>query len=184
LEEEIKTILPEIKNNINGFFMKRQVYFMGRWIRHGGYYPVWLLRLFRRGKGRCEEREMDEHIFLDNGCTIKLQNDFVDDNRKSITWWIDKHNSYSVREAKDMMKSGVPDKKELSGIGEQPAQKRWMKKNIYMKFPIFLRAFLYFFYRYFIRLGFLDGKEGLIFHFLQGFWYRFLVDAKLYESRK
>jgi hypothetical protein len=62
-------------------------------------------------------------------------------------------------------------------------QKRWLREKYY-RLPLFIRPFLYFFYRYFFRLGVLDGKEGLIFHVLQGFWYRFLVDAKIYEYRK
>ncbi|HDM78648.1 MAG TPA: hypothetical protein ENG51_19620 [Deltaproteobacteria bacterium] len=69
-------------------------------------------------------------------------------------------------------------------LGDPVQRKRWFKENLYLRLPLFIRPFLYFIYRYFFRLGFLDGKEGLIFHFLQGFWYRFLVDAKIYELRK
>jgi hypothetical protein len=154
--------------DINGFYIKRRVYFMGRWIKHGGYYPIWFLRLFRKGKVKSEQRAMDEHIVLLEGRTEKLKNDFIDNNKKGLSDWIQKHNNYASREAADVLRGDYGTK----------------KKKIYYRLPLFCRAFLYFIYRYFIRLGFLDGKEGLIFHFLQGFWYRFLVDAKIYEARK
>jgi glycosyltransferase involved in cell wall biosynthesis len=154
--------------DINGFYIKRRVYFMGRWIKHGGYYPIWFLRLFRKGKAKSEQRAMDEHIVLLEGRAEKLKNDFIDDNKKGLSDWIQKHNNYASREAADVLRGDYGTK----------------KKKIYYRLPLFCRVFLYFFYRYFIRLGFLDGKEGLIFHFLQGFWYRFLIDSKIYEARK
>ncbi|MBI4993487.1 glycosyltransferase family 2 protein [Candidatus Wolfebacteria bacterium] len=153
---------------VNGYFIKRRVYFMGRWIKYGGYYPTWILRLFKNGKARSEQRAMDEHLILLEGKAEKLKNDFVDDNKKDLTWWIEKHNNYASREASEVFSGSY-------GRG-------W--KKYYYRLPMFFRACLYFCYRYFIRLGFLDGKEGLIFHFLQGFWYRFLVDAKIYEHKK
>ena len=153
--------------NINGYFIKRRVYFMGRWIKHGDYYPFWFLRLFRKGKARSEQREMDEHIVLLEGKSGKLKNDFIDDNKKGLADWVSKHNNYSTREAAAVLAGDF-------GIS---------KKNFYYRLPLFFRACAYFCYRYFLRFGFLDGKEGLIFHFLHAFWYRFLVDAKIYESR-
>jgi len=156
------------KLEINGFYIKRRVYFMGRWIKHGGYYPIWFLRLFKKGKAKSEQRAMDEHIVLLEGRAERLKNDFIDDNKKGLSDWISKHNNYASREAADVLRGDYGTK----------------KKKIYYRLPLFCRAFLYFFYRYFIRLGFLDGKEGLIFHFLQGCWYRFLIDAKIYEARK
>lgn len=153
---------------VNGYFIKRRVYFMGRWIKYGGYYPAWFLRLFRKGKARSEQRKIDEHLILLEGRAGKLKNDFVDDNKKPLADWVNKHNNYSSREAEDFLSGDYGSK----------------KKQIYYRLPLFCRTFLYFIYRYFFRFGFLDGKEGLIFHFLQGFWYRFLIDAKLYEARK
>lgn len=171
---------------VNGFYMKRRVYFMGRWIKHGAYYPIWLLRLFKKGKARSEQREMDEHLVLLEGKSEKLKNDFIDDNKKLLSDWITKHNNYSSREVEEVLKEVRGRKQEVSAgkISGQTARKKWMKNNFYYKMPLFFRACAYFCYRYFIRLGFLDGKEGLVFHFLQGFWYRFLVDAKIYEKGK
>lgn len=159
--------LTQTNAEINGYYIKRRVYFMGKWIKYGGYYPAWILRLFRKGKGKSELRKVDEHIVLNEGKAGKLKNDFIDDNKKDLTWWISKHNDYASREAADFL---------VGNLGVS-------KKRYYYALPMFCRAFLYFIYRYFIRLGFLDGKAGLIFHFLQGFWYRFLVDVKIYEAR-
>jgi glycosyltransferase involved in cell wall biosynthesis len=173
------------KLEINGYYIKRRVYFMGRWIRHGGYYPTWFLRLFRKGKARSEQRAMDEHIVLLEGRVAKLKNDFIDDNKKSLNDWINKHNNYSSREAIERLKKDSKYKMQNSKpLGEPVSRKRWLKENFYLRLPPFCRAFLYFIYRYFFRLGFLDGKEGLIFHFLQGCWHQFLIDAKIYEAKK
>ena len=180
-------------NEVNGFYIKRRVYFMGRWIRHGGYYPTWILRLFRNGTGRSEDREMDEHIVLFSGKAEKLENDFIDRNLKGLSFWIDKHNKFATREANVVMKtlkqestktSGHENMKALKQDIEGPPALRREAKERYYRLPPFLRVFIYFFNRYFLRMGFLDGKEGFIFHILQGFWYRFLVDAKLYEAKK
>lgn len=171
------------KLEINGFYIKRRVYFMGRWIKYGGYYPTWILRLFKRGSGRSEEREMDEHIILFDGVAGKLKNDFVDDNKNNLEWWTAKHNNFSTREARERLKYDGPSELESDPLGSQAERKRWWKENVYLAIPAFLRAFGYFFYRYFLRFGFLDGKEGLIFHFLQGCWHQFLIDAKMYEMK-
>lgn len=178
---------------INGFYIKRRVYFMGRWIRHGGYYPTWILRLFRRGKGRSEDRQMDEHIVVSEGRVERMRHDFVDENRKGLAAWTEKHNDFSTREARARVIANNANKANNANegviannanIGGQAGRKRWIKQNLYGRLPLFCRAFLYFIYRYIFRLGFLDGKEGLIFHFLQGFWHQFLIDAKMYEQQR
>ena len=184
LAGEIKDAIENASPDMAGFYMKRRVVFMGRWIKHGGYYPTWILRLFRKGKGKSEEREMDEHIVVEKGNLERLKNDFVDENLNNLYWWTEKHNKFSTREVE--VRENIKKNFALEGdpLGEQTERKRWFKENVFMRFPPFLRSFLYFEYRYVLRLGMLDGKEGLIFHFLQGFWYRFLVDAKLYETTK
>lgn len=188
LWHEIAEILPRTAPETAGFSIKRRVYFMGRWIKHGGRYPSWLLRLFRKGKARSEERKMDEHIVLLEGKSATLKNDFIDDNQKDLEFWISKHNSYSSREVEEIVTNGNGGGSAGNRLARLPnvqaKRNRWLNENFYRHFPLSLRAFLYFFYRYFLRLGFLDGREGLIFHFLQGCWYRFLVDAKIYERTK
>src|SRR3989344_3720634 len=99
LKKEILEKLPETKDDTTGFFMKRRVYFMNKWIRFGGYYPTYLLRLFRYKVGRYENREMDEHIILSSGKIENLENDFIDHNQKGLDFWIEKHKSFAKREA-------------------------------------------------------------------------------------
>jgi hypothetical protein len=129
---------------------------------------------------------MDEHIELISGETVEFQNDFVDHNLNSLGWWIQKHNGYSVREAIDLINLEIPIvyNNNVSGILSTQAQQKRQKKLKYARMPLFWRAFYYFVYRYFFKLGFLDGKPGFLWHFLQGWWYRTLVDAKIYEIKK
>lgn len=187
LRDELLKEFPMIPKGITGLFVKRRVYFMGRWIKHGGYYPTWLLRIFRKGKAKAEQKWMDEHIRVLEGEIKKLDNDIIDENRKGLSFWVEKHNNFATRE---MMEIAGLIEKEIDKtvnphlLGNPVQRKRWLKEKFYLRLPLFIRPFLYFLYRYLLRLGFLDGKEGLIFHFLQGFWYRFLVDAKIYEYRK
>lgn len=183
LKKEITEVLPKTSSEISGFYIKRRVYFMGRWIKHGGYYPTWFLRLFKKGRAKFEEREVDEHLVLFEGKAEKLKNDFIDDNKKNIEWWTNKQNNFSTREARERLKNKQDVRFNPGVFREQVLQKKWIKEKIYSRLPLFSRSFSYFIYRYFFRLGFLDGKEGLIFHFLQGFWHQFLIDAKIYESR-
>lgn len=172
--------------NIEGFTVGRRMCFLGRPIRYGGLFPMAILRLFRHGKGRCENRWMDEHIKV-SGDTAALSGELLDDNLNPLGWWIEKHNGYASREVVDMLNKEYRffPIDTVAGLDQgQAGVKRWLKEKIYARLPGGLRAFLYFCYRYFLRLGFLDGREGLAFHVLQGFWYRFLVDAKLFEVRQ
>jgi glycosyltransferase involved in cell wall biosynthesis len=186
LVEEFKRVLPQTPEDITGYQIKRRVFFMGRWIRHGGYYPTWLLRIWRTGLGSCEQRNMDEHIVLARGKIANFQHDIIDENQKGLSFWTDKHNRYAEREVKDLLSTILDENDDLLRANQlsQASRRRWIKSNLYARSPLFFRAFLYFLMRYTIGLGFLDGLEGLIFHFLQGFWYRFLVDAKIYELQK
>ncbi|PMG36165.1 glycosyl transferase [Vibrio breoganii] len=184
LADEINSNLTSVNTETSGIYIKRRVNFMGRWIKYGGYYPTWLLRIWRYKDGVMEQRWMDEHIKLTSGNTIQFVNDIVDDNKNDLTWWTTKHNNYSTKEAVDILNTiyGFKryDEVEPNLFGTQEQRKRKLK-HIYARMPLFLRPFIYFIFRYFIKFGFLDGKQGLIWHFLQGFWYRFLVDAKINE---
>ena len=184
LGDEINTKMNTLDVETSGVYIKRRVHFMDRWIKHGSYYPIWLLRIWRFNKGKIEERWMDEHIKLSAGKTIQFENDLVDDNKNNLTWWTEKHNNYATREAVDILNIIYSFKKydevEPNLMGTQEQRKRWLKIR-YSSLPLFFRPVLYFTWRYFFKLGFLDGKSGLVWHFLQGGWYRFLVDAKINE---
>lgn len=187
VHNNVKDSLTHLSDNITGVYVKRKIIFLEKPLLHGGWYPVWHLKIWRNGKGVCENRWMDEHIKLANGATTKLDIVQVDENLKNLSWWIDKHNSYATREMIDLLDTKyqifsnnevIP---KLFGTGEQ--RKRWLKLA-YLRLPLFVRPLIYFIYRYIFKLGFLDGKSGLVWHILQGFWYRFLVDAKIYELQK
>ena len=183
LKNEIEERLPKLPSEVSGVILRRRVYFMGRWLKHGGKYPELLLRIFRRGKGRCEQRKMDEHLVITEGRTETFRFDFSDRNEKDLAWWTDKHNWYSGLELQDYLENRIA-AEENEQIPEQAKRKRKIKFGAYYKLPLFFRAHLYYIYRYYIRLGFLDGMEGKIYTFLQAYWYRFLVDAKIYEAEK
>ncbi len=178
LVAELVATLPAAGPAVTGFELKRRVYFWGRWIRHGGYYPTWLFRVWRRGTARSEQRWMDEHLVSSRGQVARLRHDIIDENRKGLSFWVDKHNRYADRELLDMLEEAA-----AAAVGGQAGRRRWMKLNLYRRSPPFLRAGAYWALRYFLLLGFLDGIPGLVFHFNQGLWYRMLVDAKLYERR-
>lgn len=187
LAEEVRTRLPGLAPDVVGVNMDRRMTFMGRQIRHGGVFPIRVLRIFRHGAGRCEDRWMDEHIKV-SGPVAELKGEILDDNLNPLTWWTAKHNAYASREVVDLLnlEYGFMPHDSVAGLGAgagQAGAKRWLKERVYARLPGGLRAFAYFLYRYVLRLGFLDGHEGLAFHALQGFWYRFLVDAKRAEVR-
>lgn len=184
LANEIINNLVNISTDVSGIYVKRRVLFMKQWIKHGSYYPIWLLRIWRHKNGYIEQRWMDEHIKLKTGDTVQFEHDLVDENLNNLTWWTTKQNHYTIREAADTLNTIYNyinyDSVEAKFFGTQEERKRWLKL-LYVRLPLFLRPALYFHWRYFIKYGFLDGKKGLIWHFLQAFWYRFLVDAKIYE---
>ena len=185
LAAEINNQLYLLDKDISGVYLRRRVYFLNKWIRFGGCYPVRLLRIWRRNQAVCDDRLMDEHMRVTTGVTTEFKFDFVDHNLKSLTNWTQKHNAYASREAAELLittfnAKGSELSKHLFGASGKPLKE--ILKVAYSRLPLFFRPFFYFIYRYFLRLGFLDGKAGFVWCLLQGFWYRFLVDAKIFEA--
>jgi len=182
---EINNRLTQVPDDISGIYIRRKVLFKGKWIRYGGFYPHTLLRIWRNGIGSIEQRWMDEHIVLSEGKTMMFKEHIVDYNLNAIHWWVNKHNNYAIREMVDLLniKYGLleADKRLLEGEGTQAKTKRFLKEKVYASLSPGIRASIYFFYRYFLRVGFLDGYYGFVFHFMQGYWYRLLVDVNLEE---
>lgn len=185
--------LPEpLKNEItglistppaeHGFYVNRRFIWMGRWMRRG-YYPSWILRLFRYGKGRCEDRGINEQIIVE-GPVGYLRHDLMHEDRRGVSDWIEKHNRYASLEAQELL----PRKRgsgyhELDArfFGSQSDRKRWLRLRVWNRLPPVVRPFVYFFYRYVLRGGFLDGRPALTYHFLQALWFPLLVDIKYLE---
>ena len=185
LQEEILCNITNVKEPINGIVLNLKRIFLGRHIKRGTG-SIQLLRLFRTGFARSEARWMDEHIQLLEGVTINFKYSFADDNLNTLHWWTNKHNGYAIREAIDLLdiELGIIQiGSKIGKLSEQANSKRNLKIK-YAKKPLFIRSFAYFIYRYFFRLGFTEGKEGFLWHFLQGWWYRTLVDAKIWEIKK
>jgi glycosyltransferase involved in cell wall biosynthesis len=184
LANEITDKLDVLDSNISGIYLKRRVNFLGQWIKHGGYYPIYLLRIWRHGYGHMEQRWMDEHIKISSGETVYFDHDIVDDNKNGLSVWTNKHNSYATKEAIDALNKiyhfTTEDIQTGRLFGSTVERKRWLRQK-YDGLPLFIRPIIYFHYRYFFKLGILDGKAGFIWHFLQGFWYRIYIDAKIYE---
>jgi glycosyltransferase involved in cell wall biosynthesis len=186
LAQKIRDELPSLAGEIVGINLKRKHIFLGRWIRHGGRYPLVLLRIWRRGHGRIEDRWMDEHMILWGGRTVTFEGGFADHNLNDLTFFTDKHNKYATREAIDVINERRQlFRRDVDLVKEQGSRqaaiKRWIKQRLYNRIPYQISAPAYFLYRLIFQLGFLDGKEGLVYHGLQGLWYRFLVGAKVAE---
>ncbi len=187
LATEIRERLSTLDPEVDGVFCVRRMIFQGRLIRFGGLFPIRVLRLFRYGRGRCENRWQDEHVKV-TGPTMNFRSELIDDNLNSLTWWTEKHNRYASLEAVNLLNleygfRPVDSVASLSA-GSQAALMRCINERVYARMPAGVRAFAYFLYRYVIRLGFLDGRAGTACHVLQGFWYRYLVDAKVAEVER
>ncbi|HEY9794647.1 MAG TPA: glycosyltransferase family 2 protein [Leptolyngbyaceae cyanobacterium] len=179
--------------NYNGYYLNRRVYFLGKWIRHGGKYPDWNLRLFKHQKGRYEnlsteeirntgDNEVHEHVILE-GPAGKLKNDMEHMDFKDIYHWLDRHNRYSNWEARVYlnMLTGKDDSATIGAnlFGDAVQRKRFLRKVwVWLPFKPTLRFILF----YFIRLGFLDGKAGYVYARLIS-QYEYQIGVKLYELK-
>ena len=180
LINEIKQNLPILNMQYSGIYIPRRIKFQGHLIKYGGVFPSKIIRLFKYGFAFCENRLMDEKFVINGKCT-SLKNELIDHNLKSFSWWLKKHNSYSSKEAIEMLDLEF---NFLEKNLNKKLNKTSSKKDFYYKSPLFIRAIMYFIYRYFFRLGFLDGFRGFVFHFFQGLLYRLIVDIKYYVSYK
>lgn len=186
LAKEIEARLSSLPPDVTGIILNRKTIFQGKFIRYGGRFPLTMLRIWRRGKARVEDRWMDEHLYLVEGRAVTFRGGFADHNLFDLTHFTAKHNAYATREALDVMNRRlhlIKPQPVITGksTARQASTKRFLKETIYNRVPFEISALLYFFYRYILRLGFLDGRRGLVYHVLQGFWYRFLVGAKIRE---
>ena len=185
LKEELSELVSTCGPHVTGIYLNRRMYFMNHWLKHGGIYPHHILRMFRRGMARYEEKT-EEHLILASGQAMYAEHDFLEDNRQNhLKYWLRKHDDLSDGEMSDTLLETQDPRKDLKPrlFGNKVERTRWFKTRVYARSPLFLRAFGYFVYRYIFRLGLLDGVPGLIFHVLQAFWYRFYVDARIYEER-
>lgn len=173
-------------SDVNGIYFNRRNFFKGRWIKHGGYSPFYLLKMIRYGTGYSDLNENMDHRLIVSGKTLVWKDGVIlEENLKEneISFWIDKHNRYSTLLAHEEVER-------LQKIRSQtlnprfwgsPDERTARLKQIWWRLPRYVRPSIYFFYRMVIQLGILDGQTGIIFHFLQAFWFRLIVDIKISE---
>jgi len=187
LIDEIKQKLPNLDEDINGIYLKRQLIFQKKIIRYGRLFPVKLLRLFKFNTGYCDNRWVDEKIKI-SGKTVEFKEYFYDHNLKTLNDWIAKHNEYSSAEALNYLLSKYNFSNNDMINSKFNVEKNTIvvlkSRDFYDKFPLIIRSFMIFFFRYFICLGFLNGKTGLNYFFLQTLWYRMVVDLKILDVEK
>jgi glycosyltransferase involved in cell wall biosynthesis len=184
LQRALKSLFARPTIEESGFYLRRKQIFRGKWIRYGGYGDKWMLKLFRRDRATLDPKEQDTRVYV-SGRTAKLDGWLVEENAKEehILFYLEKHLRYADAFARDEFerrRTGIQWKLVPKLFGTPDERTLWLK-SAYYRTPLYLRTWIYFLYRYFLRFGFLDGKQGFIFHFLQAFWFRFVVDIRLEE---
>ncbi len=173
-------VLERMKSDTAGIWIGRRIYFWGEWIKYGGMGAQPNVRITRVGKAYYEVRLTDEYV-LAEGEFEKLRADIIDDPARGLSSWLNKHIGYAETECFSAYYSEK--KSTWKSLQGTPRYRRFIKENIYQYIPLFIRPFVFWFYRYFILLGFLDGMRGLVYHFLHAFWYRFIIDALIFEAK-
>lgn len=181
LRAEIADVVRADGHGKDGFWMRYRLMFYGKWIRHCGWYPTWILRLVRRGKVQWENRPVDEHAVV-AGDVGRLRHDIIHESLRDVDFWIAKHNVYSSHNARIYASTGgePADGIMASWLGNQAERKRFIKQHIWPHLPG--RAFFFFLYMYFFRLGFLDGRHGFHFCVMHAIFQQFVV-VKQWEQK-
>lgn len=189
LYKQLDTFRDEEYKDVDGIYFNRKNFFKGKWIKHGGYYPFYLLKMIRFGVGFSDINENMDHRLVVPGTTlIWKQGHILEENLKEnkISFWIEKHNRYSDLLAKEELERMLNLRQQTVTPhfwGSPDERTAWLKQR-WWKLPRYVRPMLYFIYRIIFKLGILDGRTGLIFHFMQGFWFRLVVDIKIDELLK
>jgi glycosyltransferase involved in cell wall biosynthesis len=179
MRQSLRMVVESPAGDVAGVLLARRTEFLGKKLRFGGTFPIWLLRVWPRGKGRCEDRWMDEHIVVEEGRVVRAHGELLHVIPKSLAEWSRKHVWYAEREYLDTV--GAATGVVLQG---QAGLVRKAKSGVYYRLPTMVRVLGFWMYRYVLQLGFLDGKLGFLYHFLQCGWYRMLVDGLIIEKRR
>ena len=186
LATEIVAVVRNDGNTYAGFYLSLRLIFLGRWLKHGGLYPTWIFRLFKRQGVRFEERPVNEHAIF-QGAAGYLRSSFDHCDSRPLSDWIAKHNRYTDLEADEYLheksRGGYPTAIAPDWWGSQAERKRWIKLRLWNRLPPLVRPFLFFCRNYLLKRGFLDGWQGFVYHVLWSFWVRFLIDAKIVERQ-
>lgn len=173
-----------VGTDVNGIVVNYRVQFMGKELKHGGSI-LHKLRVFVPEKAFMEDIKLDQHIRLKEGKMVRMKSFLLHKDYKGLQVWSAKHVRYAELAAEDyLLKNEKEEKVEMQGLEWSAYIKRLIKYQMYYRLPMGIRAKLFYVYRYYFRLGFLDGKEGKIYTYLHAYWYRYLVDALIYEKQK
>jgi glycosyltransferase involved in cell wall biosynthesis len=188
--DNLNNYLKTLHHSINGVEILRSIKFLGKILKFGGVSDIPIVRIFKPEYAHTDGRIMDEHVMISTGKIIRSNIVIIDDNKKNIHFWLNKHINYANAEFieyKNLLKNNY----KLFSLNFNlnkllinfHIEKRIKLRNFYYLYtPLILRSLLYFNYRYFIKLGFLDGRQGFIFHFLQAFWYRLIIDIMIIQE--
>jgi glycosyltransferase involved in cell wall biosynthesis len=184
----IRDALAEKTSGVAGYYVRHRQVFRGRFLRYGTMYPRYWLRVFRREAIGIDPHDLvDVHFYVD-GRVGRLEHDVIEDNRKEqeMAFWVQKQIRFAQRHALEELRrrNGKADTAVRPTIFGTPDQRTLWLKDQWYKLPLYVRPFLLFFYRYVLRLGFLDGKEGFLYHFSQALLYRLMVDVRIEELRR
>ena len=186
LAADIRSALNSVDAQIDGFYVRHKQIFRGKFIRHGGIYPRYRLCLFRKSAVFVDDHDLVDNRFYTAGLTSRLESDVVEDNRKEVdlSVWMHKQIEYAQRAAQEeaarKSERGKVDATWKRGRNERVL---WLKTR-WAGLPKYWRSVGYFLYRYILRLGFLDGKEGFLYHFSQALVFRVMLDARVEELDK
>lgn len=188
ISPELEKLLTDFTDDqfkeVNGIYFNRKNFFQGEWLKHGGYFPFYMLKMFRRGIGYSDLNENMDHRFVVSGNTLVWENGFLEEENlkeNDTSFWIEKHKKYSdlvAAEEYDRMFNDRGQTLVPKLLGNPDQRRAWFKK-LWWQLPLGIRPYLYFIYRYFFKLGILDGPNGRKFHYLHALWFRKLVDKKL-----
>lgn len=169
-------------DDVNGIVMQADFYFLGRLMKHGVTNKRKIM-VFKTGIGRIEDRKRDAHTVLSSGRTVAISERFLHYDFKDLNSYIARYNWYAGRELYDYVayQEGAS---QDANTDEALMRHRRKKFGLYYRAPRFFRAWLWFVYNYYFKLGFLDGREGYIYSYFEYYWYRFLIDARIFEYEK
>ncbi|OOQ58090.1 glycosyl transferase family 2 [Mucilaginibacter pedocola] len=189
LQQQLLNFRDTDYQNISGIYFNRKNFFKGKWLRFGGYYPFYLLKMFRYRVGYSDLNENMDHRFIVPGnIIIWKKGHLLEENLKenNIRFWIDKHNRYSDLLAQEETERilGLRNQTIKPKFWGSPDERTAWLKQLWWRLPRYVRPTVYFIYRMVFKLGIFDGRTGIIFHFLQGFWFRLVVDIKIDELIK
>ena len=185
LREEMRTLLGRPPEGVDGYYIKRRFYFLGRWLRHGANYPMAEVRLFRKHLVRVIDAGAREYLAI-RGTVDVLRHDMIHENKRGLSAWTVKANMMAEWEAEELLSGKGKQRLDSATPSEYVELKRsrWLREFVWHSVPMFARPFLLFVLRYVIQLGFLDGAPGFAYAVLMHFWYPFLISAKCYEKSR